>query len=149
MTTALTLLLLACGEAPTEPAKTEAPAAAEQKAAPAEAAAKKPAPASTSGGWAVPGDGVPDIDESNTQTLESGLTIVTTEVGTGPKPVKGQTVKVHYHGWLADGGTLFGLGGESRRMRTWCSTCGWSGWGTDWVSASPPVAATGGLEHTQ
>ncbi len=34
---------------------------------------------------------------------ESGLQIIDIEVGTGDSPQPGQTVEVHYTGWLADG----------------------------------------------
>ena len=34
---------------------------------------------------------------------ESGLQIIDIEVGDGPTPQPGQTISVHYTGWLADG----------------------------------------------
>ena len=37
-------------------------------------------------------------------TTSSGLGIVDTKVGTGPSPKPGQTVVVHYTGWLYEGG---------------------------------------------
>ncbi len=109
----LSLLLVACDDAPTEAPAT--PSAEPAKGAAPAAAKKAPAGAvevSTSGSWNVPGDGIPEIDESDTVTTESGLTIVTTEAGTGPKPVKGQNVQVHYHGWLADSGKNFDSSGK-------------------------------------
>ncbi len=38
-----------------------------------------------------------------TVTLKDGLKYVDLKVGTGPKPQKGQTVRVHYVGTLVDG----------------------------------------------
>jgi len=37
-------------------------------------------------------------------TTASGLGIIDTKVGTGPSPKPGQTVVVHYTGWLYEGG---------------------------------------------
>jgi len=37
-------------------------------------------------------------------TTSSGLGIIDTKVGTGPSPKPGQTVVVHYTGWLYEGG---------------------------------------------
>ncbi len=37
-------------------------------------------------------------------TTASGLGIIDTKVGTGPSPKHGQTVVVHYTGWLYEGG---------------------------------------------
>lgn len=41
------------------------------------------------------------------QTSESGLQWVTIEEGEGSEPVDGQTVTVHYSGYLLDDGTMF------------------------------------------
>ncbi|HVV63022.1 MAG TPA: FKBP-type peptidyl-prolyl cis-trans isomerase [Pseudolabrys sp.] len=38
-------------------------------------------------------------------TTASGLQIIDTTVGTGPSPKRGQTVEVHYTGWLYENGT--------------------------------------------
>jgi peptidylprolyl isomerase len=46
---------------------------------------------------------IPEYDEANLQTTESGLQYVITQEGTGAIPQKGQTVEVHYSGWLVDG----------------------------------------------
>lgn len=40
---------------------------------------------------------------ANPQTTPSGLQYVIDQPGTGPSPKKGQTVSVHYTGWLTDG----------------------------------------------
>jgi peptidylprolyl isomerase len=37
-------------------------------------------------------------------TTSSGLGVIDTKVGTGPSPKPGQTVVVHYTGWLYEGG---------------------------------------------
>jgi peptidylprolyl isomerase len=37
-------------------------------------------------------------------TTSTGLGIIDTKVGTGPSPQPGQTVVVHYTGWLYEGG---------------------------------------------
>ena len=41
---------------------------------------------------------------SETVTLPSGVKYTDEVVGTGPQPTAGQTVDVHYTGWLDDGG---------------------------------------------
>jgi peptidylprolyl isomerase len=40
-------------------------------------------------------------------TTASGLQYIDIQPGTGPSPVLGQTVRVEYSGWLAEGGALF------------------------------------------
>jgi len=54
------------------------------------------------------GDGDGDGDgngngEGEPTVTASGLQIIDIEVGTGDSPQSGQTVEVHYTGWLADG----------------------------------------------
>lgn len=41
--------------------------------------------------------------KTDTVTTASGLKYVDVKVGTGPSPQSGQTVSVHYTGWLTDG----------------------------------------------
>ncbi|MFK7931457.1 MAG: FKBP-type peptidyl-prolyl cis-trans isomerase [Myxococcota bacterium] len=54
------------------------------------------------------GDPVPtQIDSGAYEKRERGLMIHDMQVGTGPSPVKGQSVQVHYSGWLQDGGRMF------------------------------------------
>ncbi len=108
----LSLFLVACGEAPTEPATPPAKTETNQPKAVTPVVQEASPKVAPTGAWAMPGDGIPEIDESNTETTTSGLTIVTTELGTGPKPLKGQNVQVHYHGWLADSGTNFDSSGK-------------------------------------
>jgi peptidylprolyl isomerase len=43
------------------------------------------------------------VDEEDFTTTESGLKYYDLETGTGDTPEAGQTVVVHYTGWLADG----------------------------------------------
>lgn len=42
-------------------------------------------------------------NQGNLQTTASGLQYEDMQVGTGPSPQPGQTVTVHYTGWLKDG----------------------------------------------
>lgn len=51
------------------------------------------------------GDGGNDdpSQEGAATVTASGLRIIDIEVGDGPSPQPGQTVSVHYTGWLADG----------------------------------------------
>jgi peptidylprolyl isomerase len=44
-----------------------------------------------------------DVEEAEYVTTESGLKYYDFEVGEGPSPQEGQTVSVHYTGWLEDG----------------------------------------------
>ncbi len=44
-----------------------------------------------------------EVDEADYITTESGLKYYDIEVGDGPMPEAGQTVAVHYTGWLEDG----------------------------------------------
>ena len=56
---------------------------------------------------AAPGEGGPPPVSAQATVTASGLQILETKVGTGDEAQKGQTVTVHYTGWLADG-TKFG-----------------------------------------
>ncbi|MCB0061253.1 MAG: FKBP-type peptidyl-prolyl cis-trans isomerase, partial [Caldilineaceae bacterium] len=47
------------------------------------------------------------VDEADYTTTESGLKYYDFVVGEGASPQAGQTVVVHYTGWLLDGGTKF------------------------------------------
>lgn len=47
------------------------------------------------------------VDEADYTTTESGLQYYDFTVGDGASPQAGQTVVVHYTGWLLDGGTKF------------------------------------------
>jgi len=77
----LTVPLVACGDG--------------DEAGPAETpAATTPTPQVESGPPAVSGE--PTL-------TESGLQFIDIEVGTGDSPQSGQTVEVHYTGWLTDG----------------------------------------------
>ena len=47
--------------------------------------------------------GIPNYDQSDVVTIESGLQYVEMVVGDGPVAAAGQVVSVHYTGWLTDG----------------------------------------------
>ncbi len=80
----LTVPLVACGDGEEAgPAETPAATPAETPATPVE-------------------DGPPEVSGEPTVT-ESGLQFIDIEVGTGDAPQSGQTVEVHYTGWLTDG----------------------------------------------
>lgn len=95
-------LLVACGGSD----ETEAPATAPAEDGVSEAAEETSSDDTTSE-WPKIGDGIPEMDESNTVTTESGLQIITLAEGDGASPAKGDMVAVHYHGWLASDGTQF------------------------------------------
>ena len=106
------LTLAACGSnepAPAPDAATTAPATHEKQEAepPAPAQREDPAPEAATASWDSPGDGIPEIDESESQTTPTGLRIVRTVVGDGPRPERSQKVAVHYHGGLAENGEQF------------------------------------------
>jgi len=86
---------------PTDAAKPAASAPAAQAAPAAAQAAAQPAPAPAAA--QIPP--LPAGKEGNVQkmTTPSGLQYEEVEVGTGPVPQAGQTVIVHYTGWLTDG----------------------------------------------
>ena len=44
-----------------------------------------------------------EVDEADYETTDSGLKYFDFEIGDGPAPEEGQTVSVHYTGWLTDG----------------------------------------------
>ena len=48
-------------------------------------------------------DAPAEVDEGDYVTTESGLKYYDLEVGDGPSPEPGQSVSVHYTGWLEDG----------------------------------------------
>lgn len=48
-------------------------------------------------------EGGPPVVSGEPMVTASGLQIIDIEVGTGDSPQSGQTVEVHYTGWLADG----------------------------------------------
>jgi len=77
----LTVPLAACGDG--------------EEAGPAETPAATPEVTPVEGG-------PPEVSGEPTVT-ESGLQFIDIEVGTGDSPQSGQTVEVHYTGWLTDG----------------------------------------------
>lgn len=84
-------LLLACSNKPAEPAPEAKAPAPNEPAAPAAA----PAPAASSGEtFTMPTD---------LKTTPSGLQYKVETEGTGPQAQPGQTVFVHYTGWLTNG----------------------------------------------
>jgi peptidylprolyl isomerase len=68
----------------------------EESTAPSDTTASAPAAAQGAGAdtFAMP---------TNLQTTPSGLQYAIDQPGTGPKPQAGQTVTVHYTGWLTNG----------------------------------------------
>ncbi len=77
----LTVPLIACGDG--------------EEAGPAETPAATPE--------VTPVEGGPPEVSGEPTTTESGLQFIDIEVGTGDSPQSGQTVEVHYTGWLTDG----------------------------------------------
>ena len=77
----LTVPLIACGDG--------------EEAGPAETPAATPE--------VTPVEGGPPEVSGEPTTTASGLQFIDIEVGTGDSPQPGQTVEVHYTGWLTDG----------------------------------------------
>jgi peptidylprolyl isomerase len=77
-------------------AQAEATPAAQTQASPP--AQQTPPPAPT-----VKPSGPTPTTAKQAKTTPTGLQYVDLKVGTGPSPQKGQTVTVHYTGWLTDG----------------------------------------------
>jgi peptidylprolyl isomerase len=77
-------------------AQTQTDPAAQTQASPP--AQQTPPPAAT-----VAPSGPTPTTAKQTKTTPTGLQYVDLKVGTGPSPQKGQTVTVHYTGWLTDG----------------------------------------------
>lgn len=44
-----------------------------------------------------------NVNAANLQVTASGLKYEDRQIGAGVSPIKGQTVRVHYTGWLTDG----------------------------------------------
>jgi len=66
----------------------------------------------TAAQWPKVEDGIPEIEPIDTVTTKSGLKISYTHKTEGAGVAAGDLVAVHYHGWLADGGTLFDSSGN-------------------------------------
>ena len=62
-----------------------------------------PVPAVTPASTTAPDAGGPPPVSAQPTVTASGLQIIEVEVGTGDEAQQGQTVSVHYTGWLADG----------------------------------------------
>jgi FKBP-type peptidyl-prolyl cis-trans isomerase len=86
------VLIVACGGSEK---KTTAPSVTPKAAAAQPSVAPKATAAQTGGG-------PPPVSAQATVTA-SGLKIIEIKIGTGAEAQKGQTVSVHYTGWLADG----------------------------------------------
>lgn len=87
------VMLAGCGD------QSATPAAATAAAQAAGSAAARPAPPTESNGNAP---GVPALT-GELKRLPSGLGYIDERVGTGASPRSGQTVQVHYTGWLTNG----------------------------------------------
>jgi peptidylprolyl isomerase len=94
------ICLAACAKPPADTADATPSAAAETQPTATEttAAAATPAPAEPQGA-AMDTFSMP----TNLQTTASGLQYTIDQPGTGAQPQPGQTVSVHYTGWLTDG----------------------------------------------
>jgi len=93
----LTVPLVACGGGGGEASPTPTKPTAQATQAQASPTSTKPtAPATQAQG------GPPAVSGTPTVT-DTGLQIIDIKVGTGASPLTGQTVEVHYTGWLADG----------------------------------------------
>jgi peptidylprolyl isomerase len=80
------------------------PASAEPRATPAaQTQASPPAQQTPPPAPTAKPPGPTPTTVAQTKTTPSGLQYVDLKVGTGPSPQKGQTVTVHYTGWLTDG----------------------------------------------
>jgi peptidylprolyl isomerase len=80
------------------------PASAETQAAPAaQTQASSPAQQTLPPAPTAKPSGPTPTTAKQAKTTPSGLQYVDLKVGTGPSPQKGQTVTVHYTGWLTDG----------------------------------------------
>jgi peptidylprolyl isomerase len=77
-------------------AQTQASPAAQPQAAPPAPQTPPPAPVAKPAGPTA-------TTAAQAKTTSSGLQYVDLKVGTGASPQKGQTVTVHYTGWLTDG----------------------------------------------
>jgi len=98
------VLALAVTMAACQP-KQETPAA--EQAATSTPAADTPAPAGPDGAGAAPAGGpMEGVAGGNVTTSPTGLKMMDIVAGTGETPKQGQTVVVHYTGWLKDG-TVF------------------------------------------
>jgi len=93
-------------------ASTPAAAPAPAAAAPPAAVAPTARPVSTASAASKPGATGAPAAPAGAVTTPSGLQYIDNVTGTGPKPQKGQTVIVHYTGYL-DNGTVF----DSSRQR--------------------------------
>ena len=93
-------------------ASTPAAAPAPAAAAPPAAVAPTARPVSTASAVSKPGATGAPAAPTGAVTTPSGLQYIDNVTGTGPKPQKGQTVIVHYTGYL-DNGTVF----DSSRQR--------------------------------
>ncbi len=77
----------------------------QQEAPPGEHEAETAAPAEheTAGGAPAAADPMAGVDPAQVTTTDSGLKYVDMVAGSGETPKSGQTVVVHYTGWLTDG----------------------------------------------
>jgi FKBP-type peptidyl-prolyl cis-trans isomerase FkpA len=94
---AFALLLAACSHPASDPASNTAPPATQPPPSAAETTSSAPAEAPKG----------PEMDTfampANLQTTPSGLQYSIDKPGTGAQPQPGQTVTVHYTGWLTNG----------------------------------------------
>ncbi len=95
------LFSIACENNTTNPNPATSPAAS-----PAASPVASATPTTTAPNCAdIPAEcpGVKPTAEQQVKTTDSGLKYIDLAEGKGPQPKKGQTVSVHYTGWLTDG----------------------------------------------
>lgn len=101
----IVLFSIACENNTTNPSPATSPATS-PAASPVASPVASATPSTTSPNCAdIPAEcpGVKPTAEQQVKTTDSGLKYIDLAEGKGPQPKRGQTVSVHYTGWLTDG----------------------------------------------